>query len=324
MRLSLLIFWIFLGLTSCADSLKYSMMKLSGLTSSIERSSDEMISASEPFKPDLSLNTEKEYESITWEKVSGPGDIIFSSLNTLNPNISANKTGNYQAKITILFKDGTSEEKVISFEWLELDKEAPEAFSINSPTSMQTTATNLTIDWQEAQDESPVSYELSVLDETCATELHKKELANTLSYTMPIGVLNPSTNYCLKIKATDSSANTKEATNSPLSFSTENLGITTPMAASAVSSDGFINSIEKASDSFLVTEPVGSFQGVEYSIIYGSAPSICDTTTGTYSSLRPKTSLLSSGDDTYSICVRVTDAQAINYVYGISYHICSR
>ena len=52
MRLSLLIFWIFLGLTSCADSLKYSMMKLSGLTSSIERSSDEMISVSEPFKPE--------------------------------------------------------------------------------------------------------------------------------------------------------------------------------------------------------------------------------------------------------------------------------
>ena len=128
MRLSLLIFWIFLGLTSCADNLNYSMMKLSGITSSIERSSDEMISASEPFKPDLSLNTEKEYESITWEKVSGPGDIIFSSLNTLNPNISANKTGTYQAKITILFKDGTSEEKVISFEWLQLDKEAPEAF----------------------------------------------------------------------------------------------------------------------------------------------------------------------------------------------------
>ena len=98
MRLSLLIFWIYLGLTSCADSLKYSMMKLSGLTSSIERSSDEMISASEPFKPDLSLNTEKEYESITWEKVSGPGDIIFSSLNTLNPNISANKTGNTKQK----------------------------------------------------------------------------------------------------------------------------------------------------------------------------------------------------------------------------------
>ena len=110
---------------------------------------------------------------------------------------------------------------------------------------MQTTATNLTIDWQEAQDESPVSYELSVLDETCAIELHKKELANTLSYTMPIGVLNPSTNYCLKIKATDSSANTKEATNSPLSFSTENLGITAPMAASAVSSDGFINNLKK-------------------------------------------------------------------------------
>ena len=140
---------------------------------------------------------------------------------------------------------------------------------------------------------------------------------------MPIGVLNTSTNYCLKIKATDSSANTKEATNSPLSFSTENLGITTPMAASAVSSDGFINSIEKASDSFLVTEPVGSFQGVEYSIIYGAAPTICNSTTGTYSSLRPKTSLLSSGDDTYSICVRVTDAQAINYVYG-THHICSR
>ena len=59
MRLSLLIFWIFLGLTSCADSLKYSMMKLSGLTSSIERSSDEMISVSQPFKPDLSLNTER-------------------------------------------------------------------------------------------------------------------------------------------------------------------------------------------------------------------------------------------------------------------------
>ena len=133
MRLSLLIFWIFLGLTSCADSLKYSMMKLSGITSSIERSSDEMISASQPFKPELSLNTEKDYESITWEKVSGPGDIIFSSLNTLNPDISANKTGTYQAKITILFKDGTSEEKVISFEWLELDKEAPEAFFNNLP-----------------------------------------------------------------------------------------------------------------------------------------------------------------------------------------------
>ena len=115
------------------------MMKLSGLTSSIERSSDEMISASQPFKPDLSLNTEKEYESITWEKVSGPGDIIFSSLNTLNPNISANKTGKYQAKITILFKDGTSEEKVISFEWLQLDKEALRLF-YNSPTSMQTTS----------------------------------------------------------------------------------------------------------------------------------------------------------------------------------------
>ena len=73
------------------------MMKLSGLTC-IERSSDEMISASEPFKPDLSLNTEKEYESITWEKVSGPGDIIFSSLNTLNPNISANKNGKIPSK----------------------------------------------------------------------------------------------------------------------------------------------------------------------------------------------------------------------------------
>ena len=55
------------------------------------------------------------------------------------------------------------------------------------------------------------------------------------------------------------------------------------MAASAVSSDGFINSIEKASDSFLVTEPVGSFQSVEYSIIYGAAPSVCDATSGTYS-----------------------------------------
>ena len=98
MRLSLLIFWIYFVVTSCADNLNYSMMKLSGLTSSIERSSDEMISASEPFKPDLSLNTEKEYESITWEKVSGPGDIIFSSLNSLNPNISANETGTYQAK----------------------------------------------------------------------------------------------------------------------------------------------------------------------------------------------------------------------------------
>ena len=59
------------------------MMKLSGITSSIERSSDEMISASQPFKPELSLNTEKDYESITWEKVSGPGDIIFSSLDLL-------------------------------------------------------------------------------------------------------------------------------------------------------------------------------------------------------------------------------------------------
>ena len=141
---------------------------------------------------------------------------------------------------------------------------------------------------------------------------------------MPIGVLNTSTNYCLKIKAIDSRANTKEATNSPLSFSTENLGITAPMAASAVSSDGFINSIEKASDSFLVTEPVGSFQGVEYSIIYGAAPTICDSTTGTYSSERPKTSLLSSGDGTYSICVRVTDGQAINYVYGSPITFSSR
>ena len=53
MRLSLLIFWIYFGVTSCADGLKYSMLNIASSTSSIERSSDEMISISEPFKPEI-------------------------------------------------------------------------------------------------------------------------------------------------------------------------------------------------------------------------------------------------------------------------------
>ena len=220
MRLSLLIFWIFLGLTSCADSLKYSMANFAGFTSSIERSSDEMISVSQPFKPDLSLNTEKEYESITWEKVSGPGDIIFSSLNTLNPNISANKTGKYQAKITILFKDGTSEEKVISFEWLQLDKEAPEAFSITSPTSMQLMPANLAINWQKAKDPSPVTYEVSILDQSCSTEVYSKEVKNALTHTVPLNSLNVASTYCLKIEARDLPGNRTKASNNSLLFKT--------------------------------------------------------------------------------------------------------
>ena len=178
---------------------------------------------------------------------------------------------------------------------------------------MQTTATNLTIDWQEAQDESPVSYELSVLDETCATELHKKELANTLSYTMPIRVLNTSTNYCLKIKATDSSANTREATNSPLYFTTDVLSISSPTSKAANISDGYLNNSEKAVGSMLVLAPTGSYDKVLYSMKTGVHAS-CDASFGSYSETIPTSTNVGSDGD-YTICSYVSDNAGGDKVY---------
>ena len=184
-------------------------------SNSIINSSEEAISTSKPFNPNLSLDGETEYESILWTKHSGPGDIIFSDPTILNPEISATESGFYEAKITVTYPDGSIETELVPFEWVEVDSKPPEAFSITSPTASEITPTSFDITWTKANDESPVKYEIKILDASCSTEVLRDEVDGVLSYNVATGNLSPATNYCLKLKATDSNSFYTEASNNP-------------------------------------------------------------------------------------------------------------
>ena len=92
--------------TSCADNLSYEMNSLFS-SNKILSSSEDGITTANPFSPNISLNNQSEYDSILWTKQSGPGNIIFSDINCLNPKISASKAGVYEALVLINFKDGS-------------------------------------------------------------------------------------------------------------------------------------------------------------------------------------------------------------------------
>ena len=63
---------------------------------------------------------------------------------------------------------------------------------------MQTTSKELTISWQKANDPTPVTYKLSIFDETCSTEIYSKEIKDALNHTVAANVLSAATTYCLK------------------------------------------------------------------------------------------------------------------------------
>ena len=85
---------------------------------------------------------------------------------------------------------------------------------------MQTTSKELTISWQKANDPTPVTYKLSIFDETCSSEIYSKEIKDALNHTVAANVLSAATTYCLKIEARDLAQNKRNATNNSIKFVT--------------------------------------------------------------------------------------------------------
>ncbi|MFA5023799.1 MAG: Ig-like domain-containing protein, partial [Patescibacteria group bacterium] len=52
-----------------------------------------------------------------WSSVSGPGIITFSNANILNPNLSANTSGTYVARLTVTDRSENSDNDTVSFDW---------------------------------------------------------------------------------------------------------------------------------------------------------------------------------------------------------------
>ena len=302
---------IALVFTSCADNLSY---KMSGLFSSnkILSSSEESITTANPFFPNISLNAQSEYDSILWTKKSGPGNIIFSDINSLNPKISASKAGVYEAHVLIKFKDGSSASKVVKFEWIEVDSNPPEAFTITNPANGETTQTTINFTWSEAQDVSQVTYKIFIYDSSCNAEIFPSE-TNDLSFNLTSATLSPATNYCLKIEAKDEKGFKTLSSNSPLYFTTDVLSISSPTSKAANISDGYLNNSEKAVGSMLVLAPTGSYDKVFYSMKAGVHAS-CDASFGSYSETIPTSTDVGSDGD-YTICSYVSDNAGGDKVY---------
>ena len=203
---------------SCSGNLDYSVSSFLGSSNSILNTSEGSITASSPFVPNVEVEGE-EYESVLWTKHSGPGDIIFSDPTILNPQISATEPGFYEAKLTVYYADGSSIFEIVPFEWVETDIHPPSVFAISSPSSGAITTTTPTFSWSEATDESQVSYTLKIKDSSCTTTIAEENAGSVLSYTLKT-VLSETTNYCAEIVASDEGGLKREASNSPLAFTT--------------------------------------------------------------------------------------------------------
>ena len=114
--LKIIFTFLVLALTSsCSDNLDYSFVRFVGSSNAILNSTEEGMSASEPFIASVKIEGEA-YTSVLWTKHSGPSDIIFSNPAVLNPQISATEPGFYQAKLAVYYPDGSSLSEIVSFE----------------------------------------------------------------------------------------------------------------------------------------------------------------------------------------------------------------
>lgn len=66
------------------------------------------------FTPSIEVSG---FETVLWEKLSGPGDVSFSNSSIVSPSISASADGNYDVAITAWNKAGQSKTQTISFQW---------------------------------------------------------------------------------------------------------------------------------------------------------------------------------------------------------------
>ena len=203
------------------------------------------------------------------------------------------------------YPDGSIETELVPFEWVEVDSKPPEAFSITSPTASEITPTSFDITWTKANDESPVKYEIKILDSSCSTEVLRDEVDGVLSYNVSNGNLSPATNYCLKLKATDSNSFYTEASNNPIYFTTDVVNITTSTSKRAELSDDYLNATEQASGNALVNPPVGSYDKVYYSMKTG-VHATCDLAFAGYTETVPSASDVTT-EGSYTICSYVTD-----------------
>ena len=113
--------------------------------------------------------------------------------------------------------------------------------------------------------------------------------------------------------ASDTAGNSAEATIS-VTVSLPNLTFTTPPALSGEASDGYINSDESDETTPVVTEPVTSATAttLQYVLKQATSPiSLCDVSTGTYTSSIPTVADFST-DGKYYLCVEATKSGYIS------------
>ena len=183
---------------------------------------------------------------------------------------------------------------------------------------MQLMPANLAINWQKAKDPSPVTYEVSILDQSCSTEVYSKEVKNALTHTVPLNSLNVASTYCLKIEARDLPGNRTKASNNSLLFKTA--APHTLPTLSGLAADGYVNASDKLTSSPLVTAATASdaLAGVD-SIKYlvTSRTNACNTMTNELdwsTNIPTTTSGILSSDGDYHVCVKAVD-EATNTVY---------
>ncbi len=92
----------------------------------------------------------------------------------------------------------------------------------------------------------------------------------------------------------------------------------TSLVAANAASDGYINASETSSTNDIVTLTASDYTLAEYSGILDNTPSItCDNSKSYLSTSIPKINTMPAADDTYAVCVKLSDA-AGNVTYGKS------
>ena len=200
---------------------------------------------------------------------------------------------------------------------------------------MQTTSKELTISWQKANDPTPVTYKLSIFDETCSSEIYSKEIKDALNHTVAANnILSAATTYCLKIEARDLAKNKRNATNNSIKFVTAtdhsveagpDLIVTTDVNISGASSAGsslsfewtssnpsvvsfsdatILNPVVTVTSDGIYTLQLKSTEGINNTVLTDTLTLIKDTTPPVLADLADETSTLGVG---FSKTADVTD-----------------
>lgn len=220
-----------------------------------------------------------------------------------------------QHRLCVLGKKNAANIQVVATEYAwTTDLTAPGALTIDAMVTPTNDATP-NIAWQPSTGASSYTVKIAT-DNLCSTVVQTK---NETVTTTTASALNPGT-YYVCVTAKDAAGNATVASNAgAISFEVDTVPPTfTSLLAANAAADGYVNAAEAGSVAAFATLIAGGYTAAAFTNILDNTPAVTCNSGRTYSNtVVPAINSMPALDDSYVVCVRLTDA-AGNVTYGKS------